>query len=136
MKVLVATRQTQGSQLGDYSWTVEGELVTPVTVECCSAHLCGCGRGFAGLGSDRVTTTAVVVELPDLHPSMLCSAIHDSLDRAGWLEHLDEDEVDEIIQEHLTCIDVICHAFPVGEVLSRWGTQVYGRPEPAAAGTG
>ncbi len=100
MKVLVATRQTQGSQLGDYSWTVEGELVTPVTVECCSAHLCGCGRGFSGLGSDRATTTAMVADLPDLQPELLRTAIEDSLDRAGWLEHLEDDEVSEIVEEH------------------------------------
>jgi hypothetical protein len=62
MLVLVATRETQGNDDGDYCWTVEGELVTPVTFECCVPESCGCGRGFPGLVSATATTTAMVVD--------------------------------------------------------------------------
>ena len=51
MKVLVATKESQGELPGDYSWTVEGELVTAVVCECSSPKKCGCGRGFPGLAS-------------------------------------------------------------------------------------
>jgi hypothetical protein len=133
MKVLVATRETQGSHPGDHCWTVEGELVTPVTVECCTPHLCGCGRGFPGLGSDRSTTTALVADLPHLTREQVRTAIQDSLERAGWFEALEADEADEVVEEHLVCIEAVCEAFPVGSVVSRWGTQVFLRDGRAAA---
>ena len=60
MLVLVATTDTQGEVAGDYFQGVDGELVTPVTVECCVPDRCGCGRSFPGLVSARATTTALV----------------------------------------------------------------------------
>ena len=63
MRVLVATSEGQGTQPGDYCWTVEGEIVlTGPLLECADPHRCGCGRGFPGLGSARATTTATVVD--------------------------------------------------------------------------
>jgi hypothetical protein len=133
MRVLVATKQTQGSQPGDYAATVEGELVTPVAAECDSPRTCGCGRGFPGLASNRATTTAMVVDRPDLDPDEVRDAIEDSLERGGWLDHLDDDEVEALLDEHMICIDTVCSAFPVGTVVSRWGAKVYSRPTAAAA---
>jgi hypothetical protein len=68
MKVLVATRATQGTRGNDYHWAIEGELVR--VGEVCRKDRndpdggCGCGRGFAGLNSHRATTTARVAEVP------------------------------------------------------------------------
>ena len=59
MKVLVATRATQDAQRGDFSFTVDGELVTAAGFECANPR-CGCDRGFGGLASHRSTTTAEV----------------------------------------------------------------------------
>jgi hypothetical protein len=133
MRVLVATNLTQGSQPGDYAGTVEGELVTPVAAECCSPRTCGCGRGFPGLASSRATTTAMVVDRPELDADDVRDAIEESLERGGWLDHLDDDEIEELLDEHMICIETVCSAFPIGSIVSRWGAKVYSRPAVAAA---
>ena len=133
MKVLVATKESQGELPGDYSWTVEGELVTPAVLECRSPGTCGCGRGFPGLASSRATTTAMVVERPELDREKLWDVLCDSLERQGWLKNLDPDEIDEVVDEHLDCIEIVCANYPVGTIVGRWGTKVWSRAEPAAA---
>ncbi len=133
MKVLIATNETQGDHPGDYAWTVDGELVTPVAAECCSPGTCGCGRGFPGLASGKATTTAIVVDRPELTEDDLRDAVWDSLERCGWADHLDDDEFGELVDEHLDCIAAVCENFPVGTVVSRWGSKVYARPASAAA---
>ena len=125
MRVLVATNTTQGEQAGDYCWTVEGELVTLVVVECASPDRCGCGRGFPGLASSRATTTAVVVDRPDLTRDQVTLALRDSLERGGWLFDLDDDAVDEVVGEHLHCIAQVCSSFDVGTVVRRKGERVF-----------
>jgi hypothetical protein len=133
MKVLVATNRTQGTQPGDYAGTVEGELVTALAVECDSPRTCGCGRGFPGLASSRATTTALVVDLPHVDRDALADALESSLERGGWLDHLDDDEADELVEAHLEAIEIVCAHYPVGTVVSRWGGKVYSRPSAAAA---
>jgi hypothetical protein len=73
MKVLVATRRTQGERPGDFSWTIDGELVHFPVVVCARDRRatktgrrlggCGCGRAFSGMNSHRSGTTAEVAEL-------------------------------------------------------------------------
>lgn len=157
MLVLIATNELQGMALGDYAWTVEGELVTPVTPECSDVR-CGCNRGFPGLASGKATTTAMVVERPGITPADLRDAIEDYLDRSGWMrlieqtaierwygrghdEALDDpddlDDPDELIRalvdEHVEMIEQLCATFPVGTVLSRSGELVTERTPPLAA---
>jgi len=124
MKVLVATRQTQGSMAGDYCFTVEGELVTPLVVECASPDRCGCGRGFPGLASNRATTTAMVVELAHLDHEGLGTALRDSLQRGGWLIGLDDVEIAEEILDHIDAIEEACAGRPIGTVVRRRGDRV------------
>ncbi len=119
MKVLVATKSGQGGASGDYSSTVEGELVTPITVECCSPESCGCGRGFPGLASSRATTTAMVVSRDDIQPNQLREAIASSLRRDGWLKGLNQAERRELIQAHFSAIEQVCAGFAVGTVVGR-----------------
>lgn len=133
MLVLIATNETQGDHPGDYAWTVEGELVTPVAAECCSPGECGCGRGFPGLVSARATTTAMVADRPGLTEADLHEAVYDSLDRGGWADHLDDDEFGALVDDHLDCIAAVCESFTVGTIVSRWGNKVYARPTAAAA---
>jgi hypothetical protein len=125
MRVLVATTATQGEQTGDYCWTVEGELVTPVVVPCCSPGTCGCGRGFPGLASSRATTTAVVADRPDLVREEVVLAFRASLERGGWLFGLDDEEIEEVVDEHLQSVALVCESFPVGSVVRRNGDRVY-----------
>ena len=133
MKVLVATRWTQGSEPGDYCWTVEGELVLggPI-LECRRGDQCGCGRGFPGLASAKATTTAVIVDRSDLNRELLGLAIRDSLGRQGWLRALDPDEIDEGIEDEIQLIELITGSFDVGTLLGRHGSEVFARRAAAA----
>jgi hypothetical protein len=157
MLVLVATNELQGTAPGDYAWTVEGELVTPVATECASGERCGCNRGFPGLARGRATTTALVVDRPGVGPSDLRDAVFDWLDRGGWIDllrqtaiersvaagrggHLeprDDDDIDSmvdaVIDEHVDMIEEVCSAFPEGTVIVRQGPLVSERTHPFAA---
>ncbi len=133
MLVLVATNDTQGESEGDFCHAVEGELVTPITVECCLPDRCGCGRGFPGLVSARATTTAIVVERAGITPALLRAAVVDSLERGGWpatsgpdlldgmLDGMLDEVLDEAVDEHVTAISRIAHAFGELAVIRRDG---------------
>jgi hypothetical protein len=87
MKVLVATVETQGQRVNDFSYCVEGELVT-VGLVCASDRRnpdggCGCGRAFAGLNSHLATTTAKVKEV-ELSEADYVEALRSSLAQQGW----------------------------------------------------
>lgn len=133
MLVLLATKELQGEAAGDYSWTVEGELVTPVAAECASGDRCGCSRGFPGLASSKATTTAMVADLAHLTDADLRDAIADSLERGGWFDLIPADEAHELIDEHVECIAEVCASFPVGAVIGRRGSLVFDRSIARAA---
>lgn len=153
MLVLVATNDLQGTDPGDYHFTVEGELVTPLAAECASGERCGCNRGFPGLASGFATTTAMVVERPGVTEEDLRDAVFDWLDRGGWIELFEQtaidrcpvndhgfdpdddvdDLIDSIIDEHVDGVHQVCASYPVGTVVARRGTLVTTRPRPFAA---
>lgn len=87
MKVLVATVETQGRRGNDFTYCVEGELVT-VGLVCATDRRnpdggCGCGRAFSGLNSHRATTTAKVKHV-DLTEEDYVEALRSSLSQQGW----------------------------------------------------
>jgi len=136
MLVLVATKEMQiahHDESGDYSYTVDGELVTPVAAECGSPERCGCDRGFPGLASNRATTTAQVVNLEHITADDLRDVIDGVLERDGWFDLIDEHERHELIDEHMECIAAVCAAFPVGTIVGRHGALVYDRSIAQAA---
>ena len=143
MRVLVATSELQSPDRGDFTFCVEGELVTPVTASCCTPDACGCARGFPGLASGRATTTAMVVDRPLMSVDDLRRAVADSLERSGWAEllraeHGDDDEaiaadIDDIADEHVEFISVVCSQFSPGTVLERSGTAISARSQHVAA---
>jgi hypothetical protein len=152
MLVLIATNELQGTAAGDYSFTVEGELVTPLAAECASGERCGCNRGFPGLASGFATTTAMVAERPGVTEEDLRDAVFDWLDRSGWIDLFEEtahersaasddsidaadvdDLIEAIIDEHVHRIHEVCSTHPVGTVLVRRGTMVTNRTYPSAA---
>lgn len=133
MKVLIATNETQGSYPGDYAWTVEGELVTVGSLECCRPDACGCGRGFCGVGSSRATTTAMVVERPDLTIDDLRDAVEDWLEQDGWTALLeDATELADLVDGHVHDIITTSEFFPAGAVVRRQGTLVFDAVDRAA----
>lgn len=154
MLVLIATNELQGTSPDDYSFTVEGELVTPLAAECASGEQCGCDRGFPGLASGFATTTAMIAERPGVTEDDLRDAVFDWLDRTGWIDLFEEtahergsidddaefdvdgdvdDLIESIIDEHVESINDICSTYPVGTVISRRGSLVTTRTHPFAA---
>lgn len=121
MLVLVATRDTQGQAEGDYCHTVEGELVTPITVECCLPDACGCTRGFPGLVSAHATTTAMVVDRAAITPTLLRQSVSDSLARGGSAAGAIDVEFDEMIDEHVHTIVRVSKVFGEGAIVRRDG---------------
>ena len=86
MKVLAATRQTQGWRDNDFCWTVEGELVFFAPFECSRGFVdddCGCRRSMAGLVRHRATTTIKLIEREDLDPETYFVLIADGLESQG-----------------------------------------------------
>lgn len=136
MKVLVATETTQGARDDDYSWTTPGELVMFGVI--CATDLrgtgrpCGCGRAFAGLHSERATTTAEVVESA-LTLDDLVLAFRDSLDRGGWLDFGGSpQEVADVVHEAVMDVLLVADRYPVGTVIGTHLGSQYVRQEAAA----
>jgi hypothetical protein len=130
MKVLVATPATQGAEPGDYNWSVDGELVSALTVDCSSPD-CGCQRGFSGLGSSGASTTAMVVELEHMDRLALRTAIHDSLQREGWLAGLSKRQRLRLVERHFTAIRLVSELCPTQTVIRRSGTRIWTYEEAA-----
>ncbi|MFP5070605.1 hypothetical protein ACLFMI_13160 [Pseudonocardia nantongensis] len=127
MKVLVATARTQGTRSNDYHHCTEGELVWIGLV--CSADRadpdggCGCGRGFGGLNSHRVTTTAQVVELA-MSGADHVEAFRSSLEQQGWGAELGEEIAGDMAE--------LVADLPVGTVVERRLDDVVIRALPAS----
>jgi len=131
MKVLVATHITQGDGSGDYCWTVDGELVSPLGVVC-SNTACGCVRGFSGLASSRATTTAMVVDLAHINEPELERAVTDSLERGGWLAGMTPLDRQAMIEDTVGAIMEVANGYGIGTIVCRDGDLVYARESLAA----
>ncbi len=86
MKILVATRETQGHRPNDFCWAEEGEIVT-FGSECAEEIVdgpCGCRRALCGVRTRKATTTFRVVERPDVGPADLARLVAESLVAGGW----------------------------------------------------
>jgi hypothetical protein len=65
MKILVATKETQGLRKNDFSFTEDGELVMLPTFTCDSGSVdddCGCLRSVVGVKTRKATTSYKVIE--------------------------------------------------------------------------
>jgi hypothetical protein len=138
MKVLIASRRTQGERPGDFSWTVEGELVHfPVFVCDLDRRAaeageplggCGCGRAFAGMSSHKAGTTAEVADL-DISREEYAAALASSLHACGWIPH--EQPADPGVQEMAGDLLEFAASYPVGTVLGHELYEVVRRFSPA-----
>ena len=136
VKVLVATTEAQGSRPSDIAAAVEGELVyvpavgclhQPEDVSACAAGVCECELAFVGMASNRSTTTALVVERPDLRESDLWTALSDTLERQGRLGP--EASAEETKAFRLLFRRTLATAshFRTGSVLERDGDHIHRR---------
>ena len=121
MKVLVATRETNGRMSGDYCWTVDDELVRLPLGECDDLD-CGCERGFAGVTSHRATTTAMVVERPELTPALLADILRDDAISSGLPADLPE--LDALLRSEQAALAKIVGQWGAGTVVERRGDLV------------
>ena len=120
MYVLAATRETQGLRDDDYVWTVDGELVFVPTFEC-RDRSCGCNRGFAGVTSRRATTTAVIVDRPELEPDAYWGALFDAMCEQGYVEVGDEDDA-EVVDGLIQMVQILGSLAGDGTVVGRCGS--------------
>lgn len=124
MKVLTATRETQGWRDNDYCWTIEGELVLFVPLECDGGSVddeCGCRRGMAGMTSYRATSTMKVIEREDLDPDRYFELVAGNLQAQGYLNDalLENPEVNDWVHQLTDELIEIGASAPVGAVLER-----------------
>ncbi|MCU1400567.1 MAG: hypothetical protein JWN62_3676 [Acidimicrobiales bacterium] len=131
MKVLVATHITQGDDIGDYCATVEGELVTPA-IPPCPDRLCGCARGFTGLGSSHGTTTAIVADLAHIDEHLLSNTVSDFLRRTGRFAGLSARDQYTLIMHHTYAIMRAAEKHSIGTVVCRTEALIFARESLAA----
>jgi hypothetical protein len=150
MRVLIAVNQQRRVHEHQQGHAVDGELVSPVLLECTDPERCRCNRSWAGLSTVGFSALAEVADRPNLDRSELRRAIHSLLDEVGWIDEMvqaietdraagagDADDpvwaAERMIDDHLAQIDEICSTFPVGTVLSRLGDLVAPTVESRAA---
>lgn len=135
MRVLVATEETQGARVDDYSWATPGELVMFGVI--CASDLrgtgsgCGCGRAFAGLHSERATTTAQVVDWAASLDDLVL-AFRDSLRRGGWLDGASDPDADDLVLAAVMEVLLVADRFPAGTVIGTHLGAQYVRQAAAA----
>lgn len=119
MKVLVATRATQGTRARDFSSCISGELVW--VIDPCPVSLrnpngpCSCGRSFTGMSSDGSTTTAVVREIADFSRADYENALTSSLEAKGWCACCYSRTVPEFVGDLIA----MAEPWPIGAVVGR-----------------
>jgi hypothetical protein len=121
LKLFVATRV--GSEDGDFSHTVEGELVRlPVT---CDTPGCDCGKAMTGMASGQSTTTFTIRDL-DITREMYHEMLWSTLERDTWVTEgntEDEEWVGKLVALHLD----LAAGFEVGVPLRLNGDRLHER---------
>ncbi len=134
MKILVSTTTGQGDRPGDFSWTIDGEIVVGGGYAMCDSHKvafggglsrCGCDRAFIGTVSAKATTTVLVTET-DTTREQLIEQFTTRLTES-WGEDLASQiavtEVDEMLR--------VAADAPMGAVLGQDVASVFVREEAA-----
>lgn len=120
MKVLVATKETQGKRDSDFSFVPEEELVTFEAFQCSGEKIegkCGCKRSMVGIECHKSTTTMKIVER-DITPAQLKEMIVRSMQKSGWGSGKD---VVKFAQENVDNLIGIAEHFPLNSILEKRG---------------
>lgn len=129
MKVLVATRRSQGARELDFDDCVEGELVW-ITPSCGRGSspdrsYCSCSITFVGVASFGMTTTAVVTDLEAMTPERYEESLSDAVEGVRGL--------DGQVAETAADLARLAAALPTGTVLERYNSWVQPRFDPETA---
>lgn len=122
MKLLVATKETQGKRKTDFCHATEGELVAP-HFDCDGEKIdgpCGCRRSVSGIVSRKATTTFKVADL-NLTERKAFLRFRRGLVDGGWDKFWTSAELAQIALADFKMMQVIAEAHPVGTVLERRG---------------
>jgi hypothetical protein len=123
MKLLVATKQTQGQRTNDFCHAVEGEIVLP-HLDCDHEEVdgfCGCRRSWSGATSHKATTTMRVVNIP-MSVNTFKGIIRKSLEAGGWLSIMTPDDAAQTISDCIDDIKTVSEAFDLGDIVERRGS--------------
>lgn len=123
MKVLTATTETQGWNGDDYCSAIEGELVHFPPINCSRdpESECECLRSLVGMSSAQTTTTAKVVERPDMTKQIFRELLATALEERGfvikkWAKDSHEwGWFDEMAEELLYAAEQL----PIGTIVER-----------------
>lgn len=125
MKVLVATKETQGNRKNDFSWATEGELVNFPSLVCDRESVdgkCGCKRSMCGVESLKATTTIRVSD-EDMSEADLKEALLKMLKKSGWAKHMKKAELESSITADATELIKLANSFHIDDVLEIRGSK-------------
>lgn len=118
MKLLVATKETQGARANDFHDANENEIVV-FSFECDGETVdgsCGCRRAMTGVDSSRGSTTFKVVE-SDWTLKELENVFIQRYKKIG----LETDEAEEIAEETSLELAEVSNQFSLGQIIERRG---------------
>lgn len=121
MKVLVATKETQGQRKNDFCHVPEGELVT-FGSECDNEPVdgkCGCKRALVGMKCHKATTTFKVVD-KRMTPEEYREALIASMKDAGWWDLMNGKE-QKILKQDMAGLLNLTEHFQEGDILEKRG---------------
>jgi hypothetical protein len=107
MKVLVATKETQGQRKNDFCWCEPDELLI-FGFECDGEEIdgnCGCRRSMCGVNTRAATTTMKVID-KDISKEDFVAGIRKSLKDGGWsieIQDLAGEKADELLSLAAQC---------------------------------
>jgi len=120
MKIIVATKETQGQRADDFNFADEGEIV--IVADCDHLHQgCDCERSMVGVRSGKGTTTMMVVEA-DMTRQQFIEQI-----RAGNQDYAEIGVSDAIFAAEADEMLKLAAQFPVGAVIDRDGDELHQR---------
>lgn len=122
IRVLVATKETQGRRKNDFCFAEEGELIMRGS-ECDGEAVdgnCGCRRAMSGVRTQLATTTMKVVEL-GIAPEDIKKQMKDSLVKGGWASLMKPEQVEEMVNSNYKENKELAEYFGVGAIVERRG---------------
>jgi hypothetical protein len=130
MKVLVATKESQGVRSNDFNFVPEGELVK-FSFECDDDGIdgnCGCKRSMSGMVTHKGTTTMKVIDLK-ITEEQIIKVLTESYKKGGWYKALGKGAKAAILDEVKELLSIAKH-FPLNTIIEKRGDDIQARKLP------